>query len=693
MADGVAADVAPEAEGKMAGTKKAKVIFQPSGKSAHFPVGTPILDAARELGVNIESICGGRGKCGRCQISVATGHFAKFGVLSTQENISAQGPVEQRFRKVRGLGENRRLSCVSTIEGDLVVDVPAASIIAGQTIRKDGSTANMVRNPALKLCYVELTPPNLHTPVGDADRLKDIICHDFSLPDIHIPFDMLATIQKTLASANWCVTACLDLSPHTPELIAIFPGFSDRLLGIAFDIGSTTVAAHLVDLMSAQILASGGRANPQIRFGEDLMSRVSYVMMNDDGQEKLTAAIRQCVNELVDELLEKTNADRAHLLEAVFVANPVMQHLFLGLDPTPLGLAPFNPAISSSVRASAAELSLDLGRGARIYFLPIVAGHVGADAAAVMLFERPDKTDAPILIVDVGTNAEIMLWNGKKIFAASSPTGPALEGAEISCGQRAAPGAIERIRIDKTTLKPRYRVIGSPLWSDEPDFEKATKSNGVTGLCGSAIVEVIGEMLVAGIVSPDGIIRAPETESEKQRLVADGRTWTYVIKQNGPHLAITQNDIRAIQLAKSALYAGVKLLLDKAGLNSVEEVRLAGAFGSYIDPAYALLLGLVPDIAHTNLKGIGNAAGQGALKALLDINARREIETLVGKIEKIETALEPDFQKHFINAMGLPNSVDPFPQTRKNFDLPPLQVKVTSGAGKRRGGRRSKRQP
>ncbi len=684
----------------MTSTQKAHIVFQPSGKSGEFTHGTKVLDAARELGVNIESVCGGRGICGKCQISVATGQFAKFAITSHEDNLSPRGAIEQRYDEKRGLAEDRRLSCTAQIEGNLVIDVPSASIIAGQTIRKDGSTAGMVRNPALKLCYVELTAPDMNTPIGDADRLKEEIEKTFDINSLHIPFNLIHKIQATLAKSDWKVTACVDMSGQTPEIIALFPGFTDVLMGVAVDIGSTTVAAHLVDLMDGKILATAGRANPQIRFGEDLMSRVSYVMMNDDGQQKLTTSIRQCINELVDELLETSDRERAHLLEAVFVANPVMQHLFLGLDPTPLGLAPFNPAISSAVRTLANDLDLNLGDGAQIYFLPIVAGHVGADAAAVIRSERPELENDPVLIVDVGTNAEIMLWDGAKIYAASSPTGPALEGAEISSGQRAAPGAIERIRIDKGTLQPRYQIIGSSLWSNEEGFAEATIKTGVTGLCGSAIVEIVGEMLRAGIVSPDGIIRAPANASEEKRLIPNGRTFSYVVKQDGshldgthldgPHLAITQNDIRAIQLAKSALYAGVKLLLDKAGLQSISDIRLAGAFGSYIDTPYALLLGLIPDTEHERVKGVGNAAGQGALMALLDMSERTKIEQLVLEIEKIETALEPEFQTHFVNAMGIPNSVDPFIATRKHFAMAPLEVRATSGAKKRRGGRRSR---
>ncbi len=670
--------------------KTAKVIFQPSGKSGNFAHGTNLLDAARQLGVQIESVCGGRGICGKCQISVAEGEFAKFAITSKATHLSARGPLEKRYDDKRGLAADRRLSCSTTIEGDLVIDVPAASIIAGQTIRKDANTLGLTRNPALKLCYIELPPPDLHTPIGDADRLSEALKKTFALNGVQIPFVMLAKIQAEMAAANGKITVCVNVSGPLPVLVAVFGGYSEELSGLAIDIGSTTIAAHLVDLMSGQILASTVRANPQIRFGEDLMSRVSYVMMNEGGRQKLTTIIRDCVNEMIAELLKKTGGNRDHLLEAVLVSNPVMHHLFLGLDPTPLGQAPFNPAVSRSVSADAGELGLDLGAGARIYYLPIVAGHVGADAAAVILAEQPDKEKNPVLIVDVGTNAEIVLWDTKTLFAASSPTGPALEGAEISSGQRAAPGAIERIRINRNSLEARYKVIGATSWSDDINFPKEIKKTGISGICGSAIIEVIGEMLLAGIVASDGIIRGPETEAEAGLLVKNGRTWSYVVRAENPTLLITQNDVRAIQLAKSALYAGVKLLMDKTELQEINDIRLAGAFGSYIDPQYALLLGLVPDTEPQNVTAVGNAAGQGALMALLDVKARRKIEKLVLKIQKVETALEPEFQSHFVAAIGLPNSVDPFQKTRAHFNMAAMAVSSADQKPKRRGGRRKR---
>lgn len=656
------------------------VVFQPSGKRGRFPHGTPVLDAARELGVHIESVCGGRGICGKCQIEVAEGQFAKYGIESQADRLTPKGFKENRYAEKRGLDPERRLSCSAEILGDVVIDVPAASIVAGQTIRKDANTTAMVRNPALRLCYVELAEPDLNDHLGDADRLAAQIDAEFDYGRPTVPFALLGEVQALLRTEKGKVTACLDLSGPLPELIALFPGYHEDLTGLAVDIGSTTIAMHLVDLLTGEILGSAGRANPQIRFGEDLMSRVSYVMMNDKGQEALTGAVRKTLNDMADGLLADAGRDRAGLLDAVFVANPVMHHLFLGLDPTPLGQAPFNPALSAPVRCRADEIGLDFGKGAKIYTLPLIAGHVGADAAAVVLAQKPQSSSDRVLIVDVGTNAEIVLWDGKRLYAASSPTGPALEGAEISSGQRAAPGAIERIRINKLSLLPRYRVIGTQGWSDTDDFVPQTE---VTGICGSGIIEIIGEMLLAGIVSPDGIIRGPERLEEEARLVPEGRTHAYVVRPEHPRLLIKQTDIRAIQLAKAALYAGVRLLMDKAGIDAVDEIRLAGAFGSYIDPKYALLLGLVPDAPPEKVSAVGNAAGQGALMALLDVASRTEIEEVARRIEKIETALEPAFQEHFVAAMGLPNSTAPFPLTRDLFGLPPLAPK-TDGPTRRR---------
>ncbi|MGB3415878.1 MAG: ASKHA domain-containing protein [Mesorhizobium sp.] len=651
------------------------VLFMPSGKRGRFPIGTPILDAARQLGVYVESVCGGRATCGRCQIEVQEGNFAKHQIVSSLENISPKGPKEERYEHIRGLPDGRRLSCSATIQGDLVVDVPQDTVINAQVVRKAAVDRQIDRLPAVQLCYVEVDEPDMHKPLGDLDRLKNVLEKDWGWKDLLIAPYLIPQVQGILRKENWAVTVAIhrDMDSSRPFIIAMWPGLKNEAYGIACDIGSTTIAMHLVSLLSGRIVASSGAPNPQIRFGEDLMSRVSYVMMNPDGREAMTKAVREAVNGLIGKVCEEGGVDRHDILDSVFVANPIMHHLFLGIDPTELGQAPFALAVSSSLQFWAHEIDIDVNPGARLYTLPCIAGHVGADAAGAALSEGPYRQDKMMLLVDVGTNAEIILGNRARVVAASSPTGPAFEGAEISGGQRAAPGAIERVRIDPETLEPKYHVIGVEKWSDEPGFEEAAGQVGVTGICGSAIIEVVAEMYLSGIISEDGVIDG-SLAARSPRIFQHGRTFSYLLRDGEPRLVITQRDVRAIQLAKAALYAGVKLLMEKQGVDHVDMIRFAGAFGSFIDPKYAMVLGLIPDCDLANVKAVGNASGTGALMALLNRDHRREIEDEVHRIEKIETALEPHFQQIFIDAMALPNKVDAFPNLSKAVKLPPRQV-------------------
>jgi uncharacterized 2Fe-2S/4Fe-4S cluster protein (DUF4445 family) len=311
---------------------------------------------------------------------------------------------------------------------------------------------------------------------------------------------------------------------------------------------------------------------------------------------------------------------------------------------------------------------------------------VGADTAGMILAERQDLSPRLTLLVDVGTNAEIVLGNETRLLACSSPTGPAFEGAQISSGQRAAPGAIERVRIDPATLECRFKVIGSDLWSDEAGFAEAVARSGVTGICGSGIIEVIAEMYLAGIISQDGVIDGT-LNARSARIVPTGRTFAYTVHAGPPLLQVTQNDVRAIQLAKAALRAGVQLLMDRMGVTQVDRIRLAGAFGSHIDVKYAMILGMIPDCELSQVSSAGNAAGTGARIALLDKTSRKTIEDLVHRVEKIETAIEPRFQEHFVAAMGIPHSTEAYPQLRKAVPLP--EAKAAAPRSGTRGRRRA----
>lgn len=666
------------------------LVFTPSGKRGHFPVGTPILQAARSLGVDIDSVCGGRAICGRCQVQLSEGTFAKHGVTSTADHLSPVSATEQRYAEKRALPPGRRLSCQARLMGDVVIDVPPESQVHKQVVRKRAEVRAIALDPVTRLYYVEVAEPDMHNPSGDLERLHAALAAQWNVTGLEADLHVVQALQKALRAGQWTVTVAVHHGnpPEGNRIVAVWPGFHDQIFGIACDIGSTTIAAHLCDLSTGEVVASAGLMNPQIRFGEDLMSRVSYVMMNPGGDAEMTAAVRDAVNTLLVQVTRDAGIDTSLVLEAVFVGNPIMHHLFLGIDPVELGGAPFALATSGAVNLRARELGLRMNHGARVYVLPCIAGHVGADAAAVVLSEGPHLQDENWLIVDVGTNAEIVLGNRQRLLACSSPTGPAFEGAQISSGQRAAPGAIERIRIDPETLEPRFRVIGCDLWSDEPGFDAAVETTGVTGICGSGIIEAVAEMFLAGIVSQDGVIEGA-LAARTPRIEPQGRTFSYLIKDGEPEIRITQNDIRQIQLAKAALYAGARLLMDTMGIDQVDRITLAGAFGSHIDVKHAMVLGMIPDCRLERVSSAGNAAGTGARIALLNGGARREIETVVGRIEKIETALEPRFQEHFVAAMAFPHKTAPYPHLAQVVALPASKAPSREDDGRTGRRRRS----
>jgi uncharacterized 2Fe-2S/4Fe-4S cluster protein (DUF4445 family) len=650
-------------------TRDPLVVFTPSGKRGSFPVGTPVLQAARALGVDIDSVCGGRGLCGRCQVLVSEGEFAKHGVSSSNESLSAFSEPEARYARRQALAPGRRLSCSARVLTDVVIDVPATSQVHRQVVRKEADVRAIELHPVVRLHYVQVREPDMHDPSGDLRRLYEALEREWDLKDLATDLNVLQKLQTALRAGNWEVTVAVHAGK---QIIEIWPGLHETIYGLAVDIGSTTIAAHLCDLTSGEVVASAGLMNPQIRFGEDLMSRVSYSMMNPGGHVQMTAAVREALCELAAEVATAAGVGIEDILEAALVGNPIMHHLLLGIDPVELGGAPFALATDHSLTLRAAAIDLKLNRNARIYVLPCIAGHVGADAAGMVLSERPDLGKELTLLVDVGTNAEIVLGNSERIVACSSPTGPAFEGAQISCGQRAAPGAIERVRLARETLEPRFKVIGSDLWSDDPAFAAATAATGVTGVCGSGIIEIIAEMYLAGIINQDGVVDG-RLAARSPRVVENGRTFAYVLHQGAVELKITQNDVRAIQLAKAALYAGIALLMERLGVESVDRIRLAGAFGSHIDVKYATILGMIPDCDLAQVRSAGNAAGTGARIALLDATSRKEIERLVRHIEKIETAIEPRFQQLFVEAMAIPHKVAPYTNLRKVVDLPALK--------------------
>ena len=673
------------------------VLFTPSGKRGRFEKETPILTAARQLGVDLDSVCGGRGICSKCQITPGYGEFSKHGVTVSEGALSDWNSVEQRYKDKRGLIEGRRLGCQATVQGDIVIDVPPESQVHKQVVRKRAEVLDITLNPSTRLYYVEVEEPDMHNPSGDLERLVAALETQWQLKDVHADFNILQQMQPILRKGGWTVTCAVHHADEgtDPQIVHLWPGlYEGTIYGMAVDLGSTTIAAHLCDLRTGEVVASSGLMNPQIRFGEDLMSRVSYAMMNPGGDKEMTRAVRDGMDALFTQISADAEIDKSLIMDAVFVCNPVMHHLFLGIDPFELGQAPFALATSNSLRLFAHQLDINIHPSARVYILPCIAGHVGADAAAVALSEAPDKSDDLVLVVDVGTNAEILLGNKEKVLACSSPTGPAFEGAQISSGQRAAPGAIEKVEIDPITKDPRFRVIGCELWSDEEGFWEAIKGSGITGICGSGIIEAIAEMRMSGLLDASGLIGSA-TQTGTDRCVLDGRTHSYVMydasSTGGPKITVTNPDIRAIQMAKAALYSGARLLMDKFGVDSVDRVVLAGAFGAHISPKHAMVLGMIPDVPFERVTSAGNAAGSGARIALIDKSQRAAIEHTVRQIEKIETAIEPKFQEHFVNASGIPNSDDPFTLLRATVALPDVNFNTGGGDGAGGGRRRRRR--
>ena len=651
----------------------ATIVFTPSGIRGRVKKGTTILEAAQKFSVDLNSICGARGRCSKCQVELTFGEFNKLNIRSKETSVSERNETELIYRTKFHLSEERRLGCQTKILGDLVVDVPEDSQIHKQIIKKETNLRDFSLNTSVKAFYVQVSEPQLDSLESDFERLKISLKDDWNIQGVTCSVRVLKDLQEKLRRGNWGITVLLYYKENTvPEIVDIHSGYSEiPAFGVAIDLGSTSIAATLCDLNSGKIVGSMGIMNPQIRYGEDVMSRVSYCMMEEKGLATLNNSVVQGINELTRKIAEKHGIKLDSIFEIVFVANPIMHHLLLGIDPKELGQAPFPLAFSDSLNIKSEDIGIILNPESYVYTVPCIGGHVGADAASVLIAEQPQKLkDTTTLLIDIGTNAEILLAKGEEIFACSCPTGPALEGAQISAGQRAAPGAIERVRIDPITKEPRFKVIGCEQWSNEEGFSENVSGVGVTGICGSGIIEAVAEMRLAGLLDANGLIGSA-AQTGSNRCTSSERTNSYLLySDNKVSLSITNMDIRAIQLAKAALHASFKILLEKSKVNRIDSILLAGAFGSQISPEHALIIGLVPDAQVSQIVASGNSAGAGAIIALLDVSSRREISSLVRKVHKIETAVEPSFQKHFVEGSAFPDNSSTHPELFKLKELP-----------------------
>ena len=665
-----------------------QLIFMPSGRRGKVAAGTAVLEAARQLGVEIESICGGRLTCNKCRIKVEDGRFAKHGITSHASHLSPM-TSDEAYLLQRLDSLDCRLSCQAQVQGDALIFVPEESRKQKQIIRKSATERAIEIAPAIRQVYVQVETAELGEHRGDWGRLQDALAAQENLFSLSIDLRVLRKLQATLRQKNWGVTAVIW---QGREVIEVLPGYVEGIYGLAVDIGSTTIAGHLCDLRTGEVLATESVMNPQVTYGEDLMSRISYAIEYRDGTDKMHEAVIDALNKLAARAARTADIQAKQIYEAVFVGNTTMIHLLLGIHPQELGGAPFALANRDGMDIRARDLGLRFHPGAYVHILPAEAGHVGADNVGVLLAEEPHRQDEIMLIIDVGTNAEIVLGNRQWLLSASSPTGPAFEGAQIEHGMRAAPGAIERVQIDPITKEARFRVIGEEKWSDSwnlsPDAPLAEQPQHLAaGICGSGIIEAVAELYLAELLLPDGRFNP---DSSSSRMVWEGAKGSYILATEtetitGRPLRITQNDVRNIQLAKSALYAGAKLLMKRANISQVDQVILAGAFGSYIDTKHAMVLGLIPDCDLAKVHAVGNAAGDGARIALLNRHKRAEAQDLVEWIKYVETAVDPDFQEEFAGAIHIPHASDPFSHIAHLLPKPP----DTTQTGSRRRSRRA----
>lgn len=644
-----------------------QVIFQPSGRRGTVKKGSSLLEAARKLGVDIESPCGGTKGCGKCKVKIDEGYVGELSAETHTSHVSQLTENEKDRLQPQEIRENYRLACCTQIEGDILVFVPEESRSTQQVVLETGKDRVLQVNPAVRNYFVEMIPASLEDHRDDSERLKAALLDRYSHLDKELSFDytVLLSLPVTVRKGKWSVTATLW---KEQVVIALEPGLVEATYGVAVDVGTTTVAAYLCDLTTGKVLQQDSMMNPQIRYGEDVLSRITYCMDDDNGLAILHQTIIEGINTLVTRLSKAAGINVEQVAEMVLVFNTAMHHIALNINPCYVGRSPFAPAVRKSLDIKARDLGIRIAAGGNIHCLPVEAGFVGPDNVAVLIAEEPHKQEKRRLLIDIGTNGEIDFGNKQRLLSTSCATGPALEGAQIKFGMRAAPGAIEKVRLDLVSLEPQYKVIGEADWFQPSQTIKAK------GICGSGIIDIIAEMFKSGIIDPTGKFNMQQTSPRIRRDANNKPEYVLAWSEEtsiGSDITVTQGDVREIQLAKAALYAGAKILMKKWGTDQVDSVTLAGAFGSYINKESALVIGLFPDCNLDNVVTVGNAAGDGAKIALLDKDKRVEAQEVANFVQFVETAVEPDFQPQFVQAMYFPHGKDTFPHVQHILDTIP----------------------
>jgi uncharacterized 2Fe-2S/4Fe-4S cluster protein (DUF4445 family) len=667
---------------------KAMVIFQPSGRRGEVDKGVSIIEASRQLGVDIETLCGEKRVCGKCIVRIEEGFFEKYDIHSTKANAGEWQKEEGKFITPDKREQGYRLGCCAQVQGDVLVFVPEESRAGKQVVSKAARAIHIDWDPAVKYYYVEVAEPTFKEPTADLERILDELNHRYGLRGLDIDLLALRNLPSQLRAGDWKVTVGVWMDR---EIIRVLPGKHENYYGMAIDIGTTTVAAYFCNLVTMEVIDTVSMMNPQCKYGEDVMSRITYHVMHPDGLQKMSDDIIQAIQGLVVQACEGTHPpkmnkqdrgsdkkaipereegnhylrlDPSDIIDMTIVGNTAMHHILLKINPEHVGLAPFPPVAHKGLDIKARDLGIGINESAYVHVLPIEAGFVGADNVGVLIAEEPYKKEEIQLIIDIGTNGELVLGNKEKLISSSCATGPALEGAQLAFGMRAAPGAIERITIDPDTHEVDYKVIGRDAWKSYSRPEQVQAK----GICGSGILDVLAELYRSGMVLKSGRFN-PKRQSNRLRKNSENNQPEFVIAWKeetsiGKDIVITQKDIRQIQLAKGALYCGCKLMMRRMGIKKVDKVKIAGAFGTHVDREKALIMGLFPDCEIDKIISVGNAAGDGARAALLNRRKREEANWISRNVAYIELTVEKDFQEQFMQAMQIPHMKDEFPHLK-----------------------------
>ncbi len=627
--------------------RKHLVIFQPAGRRGYIDEGKTIKEASRELGVDLESVCGGQATCGKCKVRIEEGFFERYGISSGMEHLS---PMEERERKYFAKHQETagyRLSCVAHVYGDILIFVPEESRAGKQVVRKAATERAIKLKPAVRQYYAELYPATLDDPLADWERLQAELNRRFGLGNLTIDYRVLLSLQRVIRQGDWKVTVSVWMGR---EVIKIEPGLVEKAYGLAVDIGTTTVAGYLHDLTNGRLVATDSMMNPQVTYGEDVMSRITYAMVNEDGLKRMNQVIIKSLNQIAGRVALQAGIKHQDILDMVIVGNTCMHHIFLGINPEYLGRAPFPATIHHSLNIKVRELGLKISPGAYVHVLPVEAGFIGADNVGVLIAGEPYNQSEMILIIDIGTNSELVLGNRDKLISSSCASGPAFEGAHIKYGMRAAPGAIESVKIDPDSKEVCFKVIGKTDLRNDSELVKAK------GICGSGIIDAIAQMFRAAILQEGGRFNT-DVRIPRLRVTNEGPefviAWAVEASIN-QDITMCQADVRAVQLAKAAIYTGAKMMMRRLDVNRLDKILLAGAFGNYIDRESAMIIGLFPSCALENIYTVGNAAGDGACLALLNIDKRRKADKIARQVEYVELAVEPDFERQFTQALHFP---------------------------------------